>query len=140
GPDPAGRDGAGDHHDRSDDRHVGWRYARGGADEPGRDAPRCVRRLWPLAAGPVSRLVPPGGTPARQLSIVDGFSYLARSNGLDRTCRIQVRDVIFGNRTRENIMHGKRTAAPDSTAVRVALWPGHARPGRSAAACARRRD
>src|SRR6267143_2641826 len=65
GPDPAGRGGAGDHHDRSDDRHVGWRYGRGGATEPGRDAPRCVRRLRPLAAGAVSRLVPPGGTPAR---------------------------------------------------------------------------
>src|SRR5207244_12949855 len=34
----------------------------------------------------------------------------------------QVRDVIFGNRTRENIMDDKRTAAPDSTALRVALW------------------
>ena len=31
-------------------------------------APRCVRHLRPLAAGAVSRLVPPVGAPARQLS------------------------------------------------------------------------
>src|SRR2546427_1420335 len=65
GPDPAGRGGAGGHHDPSDDRHVGWRDGRGGAHGPCPDAPRCGRRLRPLAAGAVSRLVPPGGTPAR---------------------------------------------------------------------------
>src|SRR5712691_3531558 len=68
GPDPAGRGGAGDHHDRSDGRHVGGRYGRGGADERGRGAACCVRRLRPLAAGAVSPLVPPVGAPARQLS------------------------------------------------------------------------
>src|SRR5207245_9487344 len=44
------------------------RDGRGGADEPGRGAPCCVRHLRPLAAGAVSRLVPPVGAPARQLS------------------------------------------------------------------------
>ncbi len=38
------------------------------------------------------------------------------------------------------MMHDSRTAAPDSTAGRVSFVAGHARPGRSAAACARRRD
>src|SRR2546425_11156672 len=68
GPHLAGRGGAGDHHDRSDGRHVGGRYGRGGADERGRGAACCVRRLRPLAAGAVSRLVPPVGAPARRLS------------------------------------------------------------------------
>src|SRR6058998_3345723 len=67
GPDPTGRGGAGDHHDRCDGDHAGGRYGRGGADEPGRGAPRGVRRLRPLAAGAVSRLVSPVGAPAGQL-------------------------------------------------------------------------
>src|SRR5207245_11163748 len=65
---PGGRDGAGDHHERSDGGHVGGRYGRGGADERGRGAPRGVRRLRPPAGGAVSRLVPPVGAPASQLS------------------------------------------------------------------------
>src|SRR5207249_10657292 len=38
------------------------------ADEPGRRAPRCVRRLRPLAPGAVSRFVPAVGAPARHLN------------------------------------------------------------------------
>src|SRR2546425_622854 len=76
GPDPAGRRGAGNHHDRSDGGHVGGWYGGGGADERGRGAPRGVRGLRPLAAGAVSRLVSPVSAPARELSAKSRSSYV----------------------------------------------------------------
>src|SRR5204862_5149075 len=57
GPDTVGRCRAGGHHDRCDGAHAGGRGCRGGADLADRRAPRCVRRLRPLAAGAASRVV-----------------------------------------------------------------------------------
>src|SRR5439155_150495 len=59
---PSGRGGhggrrLGTHHDRCAGAHAGGRGCRGGADLADRRAPRCVRRLRPLAAGAASRVV-----------------------------------------------------------------------------------
>src|SRR5207245_654771 len=78
GIDAAGRRGAGDHHDRRDDRQPDDRARFAGRDAVRGGAPRGVRRLRSLEAGAHSRIVPavraPGGSVTVLVKILLGVA------------------------------------------------------------------